>query len=171
MKKDQRGITLIALVITIIVLLILAGVSIAMLSGEDGILNKSVKAADATTLETAREQAGMAVNSAMADYYQAKYVDRDSDAISQEFGTWVQSYDKWPENHEQYWTISGAKITLVPKGDIDKDGTYDSTIEGDIQTKGGIEWNDGKTTGTSAGTSSAADETSSSAAATESSAE
>lgn len=33
--KKQKGITLIALVITIIVLLILAGVSIAMLSGEN----------------------------------------------------------------------------------------------------------------------------------------
>ena len=45
-KKEQvmrknRGITLIALVITIIVLLILAGVSIASLMGENGILRKS----------------------------------------------------------------------------------------------------------------------------------
>ena len=34
--KSQKGITLIALVITIIVLLILAGVTIAMLTGENG---------------------------------------------------------------------------------------------------------------------------------------
>ena len=40
MKKTKRqsGITLIALVVTIIVLLILAGVSIAMLTGQNGIL-------------------------------------------------------------------------------------------------------------------------------------
>ena len=37
-KENDKGITLIALVITIIVLLILAGVSIAMLTGENGIL-------------------------------------------------------------------------------------------------------------------------------------
>lgn len=46
-KKKQalnRGITLIALVITIIVLLILAGVSIATLMGEGGILSKATKA-------------------------------------------------------------------------------------------------------------------------------
>ncbi len=42
--KNQRGITLIALVITIIVLLILAGISIAMLTGENGILIKSNEA-------------------------------------------------------------------------------------------------------------------------------
>ena len=35
--KGEKGITLIALVITIIVLLILAGVSISMLTGENGI--------------------------------------------------------------------------------------------------------------------------------------
>ena len=39
--KNQKGITLIALVITIIVLLILAGVTIAMLTGENGILTKA----------------------------------------------------------------------------------------------------------------------------------
>ena len=42
--KRNKGITLIALVITIIVLLILAGVAIAMLSGENGILRKTAEA-------------------------------------------------------------------------------------------------------------------------------
>lgn len=39
--KNEKGITVIALVITIIILLILAGVSIAMLTGENGLLRKS----------------------------------------------------------------------------------------------------------------------------------
>ena len=45
MKKSRKnnGITLIALVITIIVLLILAGISIAMLTGDNGILKKTTK--------------------------------------------------------------------------------------------------------------------------------
>ena len=38
--KTQRGITLVALIITIIVLLILAGVAISMLAGDNGILRK-----------------------------------------------------------------------------------------------------------------------------------
>ena len=41
--KRSKGITLIALVITIIVLLILAGVTIASITGENGILRKSTK--------------------------------------------------------------------------------------------------------------------------------
>ena len=41
MKKENKGITLIALVVTIIVLLILAAVSIATLTGDNGILTKA----------------------------------------------------------------------------------------------------------------------------------
>ena len=47
--KNNKGITLIALVVTIIVLLILAGVSIAMLTGQNGILTR---ANDAKTQST-----------------------------------------------------------------------------------------------------------------------
>lgn len=46
--KDNRGITLIALVITIIVLTILAGVSINMLVGEEGIIAKAKEASEET---------------------------------------------------------------------------------------------------------------------------
>ena len=42
--KNTKGITLIALVVTIIVLLILAGVSIAMLTGNNGVLTKAGEA-------------------------------------------------------------------------------------------------------------------------------
>ena len=52
MQQKEKGITLIALVITIIVLLILAGVSIAMLTGENGILSQAQKA----KTETAESQ-------------------------------------------------------------------------------------------------------------------
>ena len=41
--KKQKGITLIALVITIVILLILAGVTIATLTGENRIDNKSTR--------------------------------------------------------------------------------------------------------------------------------
>lgn len=55
-NKKQKGITLIALVITIVILLILAGISINMLSGKDGILNRAKDAREkndiATDIET-----------------------------------------------------------------------------------------------------------------------
>ena len=43
-KMQEKGITLIALVVTIIVLLILAGISISMLTGQNGILNRASEA-------------------------------------------------------------------------------------------------------------------------------
>ena len=46
--KRNKGITLIALVITIIVLLILAGISISMLSGDNGLLQRATDAKDQT---------------------------------------------------------------------------------------------------------------------------
>ena len=39
--KNQKGITLIALVITIVVLLILAGITIATLTGDNGIITRA----------------------------------------------------------------------------------------------------------------------------------
>ena len=43
-KKDMKGITLIALVITIIVLLILAGITIGAITGDNGIINQAQSA-------------------------------------------------------------------------------------------------------------------------------
>ena len=57
----ENGITLIALVITIIVLLILSGVSIAMLTGENGILTQAHNAKEETTVAEEEEKINMAV--------------------------------------------------------------------------------------------------------------
>ena len=59
LKKKERGITLIALVITIIVLLILAGVSIGMLMGDKGILNGVNDSKIETAIGTVKEQIGL----------------------------------------------------------------------------------------------------------------
>ena len=62
-KKSSKGITLIALVITIIVLLILAGVSIAMLTGDNGILTQASEAKDANIKGQEKEQIRLAMQS------------------------------------------------------------------------------------------------------------
>ena len=51
----EKGITLIALVITIIVLLILAGVSISMLTGDNGILTQAQRAKEMTEASSEEE--------------------------------------------------------------------------------------------------------------------
>ncbi len=54
-KQKNKGITLIALVITIIVLLILAGVTISTLTGENGILTKATTAKNQTIISQDEE--------------------------------------------------------------------------------------------------------------------
>ena len=66
-QKANKGITLIALVVTIIVLLILAAVSIATLTGENGILTNAKEAKDLTIKEEEKEQIGLAYNSVIAN--------------------------------------------------------------------------------------------------------
>lgn len=56
MEKTKKGITLIALVITVIVLLILAGITINLTIGQDGIINRAQEAGVKNEEATAREK-------------------------------------------------------------------------------------------------------------------
>lgn len=57
MLKADKGITLVALIITIIVLLILAGVSISMVLGDNGLINKAQKSVNTYDNSAANENA------------------------------------------------------------------------------------------------------------------
>ena len=61
-KIKEQGITLIALVVTIVVLLILAGVSISMLTGENGIITQAQEAKENTRGGEVKERVEMAAN-------------------------------------------------------------------------------------------------------------
>ena len=65
--KRNKGITLIALVITIIVLLILAGVTIATLAGDNGILTNATEAKEETRYATIKEEKDLWELSKLAD--------------------------------------------------------------------------------------------------------
>lgn len=64
MNKSNKGITLIALVITIIVLLILAGITLSMLTGDNGILKKAQNAKGNWSMAQAKEQIELVVTDA-----------------------------------------------------------------------------------------------------------
>ena len=68
MFKKQKGITLIALVITIIVLLILAGISISLVVGKNGILEQAQNAVSSHKAGTAKEEVGFAWSSCQTEY-------------------------------------------------------------------------------------------------------
>lgn len=68
-KRKNEGITLIALVISIIVLLILAGVSIATLTGENGILTQAQHAKETSEYGQIEEAVNLAYASTSIDRY------------------------------------------------------------------------------------------------------
>ena len=55
-KRKEKGITLIALVVTIVVLLILAGISISILTGDNGIIGQAKKGKEQTEIEQEKEK-------------------------------------------------------------------------------------------------------------------
>ena len=65
MNKRNSGITLVALVITIIVLLIMAGVSIALVVGDNGVLSKAKEAKTGSLVAEEKEQVNLAYSSAL----------------------------------------------------------------------------------------------------------
>ena len=71
--KNSKGITLVALVVTIIVLLILAGVSLSLVAGGDGIITRASNAADTNYEKSAQEAAELLIANASAEYYEYVY--------------------------------------------------------------------------------------------------
>jgi len=89
--KNNKGITLIALVVTIIVLLILAGVSIAMLSGENGILSRASQASAQNELGAANDQISLFVTEKIAQFYEDSYVSGNKTTLSNGLDTYLES--------------------------------------------------------------------------------
>ena len=65
--KSKKGITLIALVITIIILILLAGVTIGILGGENGIINKAKESKRIQKIAEIKEKIGLELMSAETD--------------------------------------------------------------------------------------------------------
>lgn len=68
-KERNKGITLIALVITITVLLILAGVTVATLTGDNGLLQKAGQAKIASEQANLEEEVQLALIEGQGDKY------------------------------------------------------------------------------------------------------
>ncbi len=97
-KSKQSGITLIALVITIIILLILAGVSIATITGDNGVLNKAAQAKEDNEFAAVKEAIKL-----VATEHTSYLYDNTSDVNSK------KSFNEW----------------LLDKGYIDTNNVFD----------------------------------------------
>ena len=125
--RRNKGITLIALVVTIIVLLILAGISIAMLTGQNGILNRAAEAKEKTGTTQTEETVKLSV----------------TDALTQGLGSLTDANLKTALNNNigaGKYEISGDATsgwTVTVKGKeykIDSTGKIDGTTTGGGET-------------------------------------
>ena len=75
LKYGNKGITLISLVVTIIVLLILAGVTIATLTGDNGILTKASESKEKTQIASEDELRSLTALEAATYFEEHEYID------------------------------------------------------------------------------------------------
>ena len=68
-EKQEKGITLISLVITIVVLIILSSVGIYLTLGNDGILNKAKEAKNETIKQAATEKMNLKITNIQIEKY------------------------------------------------------------------------------------------------------
>ena len=114
--RKNKGITLIALVITIIVLLILAGVSIAMLTGENGILTQAQKA------KTETEQAAENEAAILSDY---------ETKINEELGIKPEAEPGHYYETNTEVQIGGKELTIPGGASLSKiEGEYEDVEQG-----------------------------------------
>ena len=127
--NGKNGITLIALVITIIVLLILAGVTIATLTGDNGILTKAQNAKEKNAQKTVEEQINLAVQASRIN--EGLVINKE--ILEQELTNNGIEITK-SENDELPWTVKkdGYVYTISENGEIkEKEGIAITT--GDIE--------------------------------------
>ena len=85
--QTEKGITLIALVITIIVLLILAGVSIAALGGQNGILTNATEAKKESEIGDVKDGARMDINEKQMEKLSPEITEEEFREILEKYGT------------------------------------------------------------------------------------
>ena len=117
-KFNENGITLIALVVTIILILILAGVSISALTGQNGILKRATEAKE--KVETSQKEE------------KDKLIEME--AIGQVAGTAITNPSSYGENPNAQATADGAgKYFALPDGATYITGTVDTGVVVEIK--------------------------------------
>lgn len=132
--ESKKGITLVALVITIVVLLILAGVSINLAVGNQGILTKSKKVSEATKQAAIKEQIDLALTN-----YQIEKIANDNlnfkDYMEDEEQSGIKNFEVIDENPSEDVQLIGrvdGRIIIIKT-----DGSY-VLAKGDNLVKNGF---------------------------------
>ena len=126
-KQKEQGVTLIALVVTIVVLLILAATSIAMLTGDDGIITNAQKAQVANQEAEVIDKMGLAYStvrteamvkmSTDAGYQPIAHIEELANIAAKEIGLANAEKIEVPETvndgYHVYYQENGSTITML----------------------------------------------------------
>ena len=137
--KSTRGITLIALVITIIILLILAGISIASLTGDNGILTKADTAKEENRAATIEEEKNLWKSNQVADQIIGETkVQKLGELLEQ-----LQKEELITEEEKDTIIVEG-EITIGKKtivfGTIDTSDRIESIVQKNKDNEGNIDY-------------------------------
>lgn len=129
-KMNNSGITLIALVLTIIVLLILAGVSIAMLSGDNSILNRATTARENSEKTQIEERIKLAYHAALTGGQGSYTKESIEEELEKEFGENNYNVD---DSDSDNWILTGKvkekeQSVIIPAGKV-VDTTWQKAFE------------------------------------------
>ena len=132
--KNKKGITLIALIITVIVLLILAGVSISLVVGDNGVISQAQESKIRTETASAQEAVDMALGAMTAEFMGDEWPNDTSKKIG-EWATTGKLKEEMKNNGYEI-KVNGAEVannaaTALKNGDeitVYKSGT-DNTYE------------------------------------------
>ena len=121
-NKKNNGITLIALVITIIVLLILAGVSIATLTGQNGILTQAQNAKKETQEAQLEEEKRLTAMEAATNLENQTYKDKNGDIATIPAGFAVSQVEGENTIDDGLVIIdkNGNEFVWIPVNEIDE---------------------------------------------------
>ena len=135
-KQNEKGITLIALVITIIIILILTGIAIRFAVGEDeGIITKTNQAVEGQIISQAQEELGSAWGSATLDFMKnRKHFSNDSLEVYLEDKDNINSYltDKGEIENISYDDSTGIYTVTYEPIEIDTTLTFNITKNGKV---------------------------------------
>ncbi len=119
MKKNQNGVTLIALAVTIIVMLILAGATMATLNGENGLLTQSRKAAAANTEASVKEKMNTAFTSVSMEV-QMQSASNPAYSAEAKIGDYLQVVAEQLGKADAYTISTGNNTAGKNPGDLTK---------------------------------------------------
>lgn len=147
MKREQ-GITLIALVVTIVVLLILAAVSISMLTGENGIITQAQNSKEQTEIGYEKEQVSLAYASAKTkkisegDTSEINANDMNDQLNLQKANATARGSNpiivKFNDSKREYEIDNNGEVAERPSSDIEMSNIFEYKIENNEVTILGV---------------------------------